>query len=115
MQTTFIDQGVNNKSHFCVEHNTRFYKNEKVDPMGQTRIWYSHKKLDGSGFCVETNAISTVSSKGIREIPNTSVNGMFICNAMNNAVVLACNNKIQVDQIGVYFKRILSELNRTIQ
>ena len=35
------------EEHFCKEHNTKFYRNEK-----EGKVWYSHKKKEG-GYCNE--------------------------------------------------------------
>jgi hypothetical protein len=87
------------KAHFCNEHQVRFFKNEKVDEKGQTDIWYSHKKADGTGFCQEKYADSV-----------ESVDPMLACNAMNNAVALANAGKIELDSIGDFYKKLYSEL-----
>lgn len=106
--------------HFCKTHNTKYYKNEKTRDDGQVDIWYSHKKMDGSGFCVEPKQQSLVDTRSantaVVTMRNTRVsdyspaNGMYVCNAMNNAVNLASNGVIGVNEIGNYFKRILTEL-----
>jgi hypothetical protein len=112
-----------NTAHYCETHNTKFYKNEKPDPSGLISVWYSHKKADGSGFCVE----KTTGSKGGSAIQtrlfdgaaynsaptlSNQAKGMYACNAMNNAVALASNGVIGVDQIGQYFQKIYSELSK---
>jgi hypothetical protein len=109
-----------NEQHYCQEHKSRFYKNEKLDGTGQLKVWYSHKLKDGTGFCQEETQVKELAAQGKPTqlaIPETtgvlkigsSVNGMFMCNAMNNAVSLASNGVISVDQIGSYYKRILAE------
>jgi hypothetical protein len=103
--------------HYCKEHNIRFFKNEKVDQNGSNSIWYSHKKNDGTGFCVEkdgkVSSIETTTKNydGVVVKQTSSYHSMYTCNAMNNAVNLACNGAIEVNQIGKYFKKILTELN----
>jgi hypothetical protein len=105
-------------NHYCVEHRTKFYKNEKVDPVtGETKVWYSHKKQDGTGFCSEKENQVTESKQLSLDLPQKSSNQMqtiFACNAMNNAVALAANGKISLNQIGEQYKRLLSELSATI-
>lgn len=101
--------------HYCNEHQTKFFKNEKVAPDGQPKVWYSHKKLDGTGFCVEKAAevtAQTVYPRRAEAMPNSSVSGMFSCNALNNAVALACEGKIEVSEIGKYYRNFLSELSK---
>ena len=90
------------KAHFCQEHQTRFYKNEKVGEDGQTDVWYSHKKADGSGFCNEKYQEPQEQTE--------SVDSMLACNAMNNAVALASTGKIELDQIGEFYKKLYSEM-----
>jgi hypothetical protein len=105
--------------HYCKEHDTKFYRNERKDYKGDLRVWYSHKMLDGQGFCTEQKSRDDVSKTDIQpkqlrlvdDAPKT--NGMLMCNAMNNAVSLAASGKITTDQIGSYYKRILSELVST--
>ncbi len=84
-----------------------------MDPTGQLSIWYSHKKADDSGFCVEQSPqlqrTQPVQLKAVDEWNGTSQK-MYACNAMNNAVALACNGKIPVEQIGSHFKKILTDL-----
>lgn len=38
--------------HYCQEHNSRFYRNEKVKDDGSLSVWFSHKLPDGS-YCNE--------------------------------------------------------------
>lgn len=109
-------------AHYCEEHNSKFYRNQKADPSGLINVWYSHKKADGTGFCVE----KSTGSKGGRAIQTSlfdgalkpvhqvsdQARGMYACNAMNNAVNLASNGVIGVDQIGQYFQKIYSELQK---
>jgi hypothetical protein len=116
---------MNNTAHYCDEHNSKFYRNEKADPSGVVNVWYSHKKADGSGFCVEKNsqisgkkggtALQTRLFDGALQPSRLSdqSRGMYACNAMNNAVSLASNGVIGVDQIGQYFQKIYSELSKT--
>lgn len=107
-----------NTVHYCNEHNSKFYRNERPDSSGLMSVWYSHKKADGSGFCVEKNsgtksgtAIQTKLFDGVVSNSISSQSrGMYACNAMNNAVNLASNGVIGVDQIGQYFQKIYSEL-----
>lgn len=113
-----------NTEHYCEDHNSKFYRNEKQDSNGLLSIWYSHKKADGSGFCVEKNsqskgqkggtAVQTKLFDGVisGSALSSQTRGMYVCNAMNNAVNLASNGVIGVDQIGQYFKKIYSELNQ---
>lgn len=113
-----------NNEHYCEEHNSKFYRNQREDAKGILSIWYSHKKTDGTGFCVEKNtdqkgqkggtAIQTKLFDGSLVGPalSSQTRGMYACNAMNNAVNLASNGVIGVDQIGQYFKKIYSELNQ---
>src|SRR5438105_2584116 len=106
------------QGHFCEQHQSKYYKNEKADKLGQMKIWYSHKMLDGQGFCVEKEIGSSEQSSQLKlphDITPGSSQGMLMCNAMNNAVALASSGRIQVDQIGAYYQRILSELMRSIQ
>ena len=121
-----------NGQHYCQEHKSKFYKNEKLDGTGQLKVWYSHKLADGSGFCQEEDQIKSAAetkqvkdsqpmqlelTKGLDKLNmatdmvrlNSSTNGMFMCNAMNNAVSLASNGVIPIDQIGSYYRRILAE------
>ncbi len=93
--------------HFCEKHQTRYYKNEKVDPKGQLKVWYSHKLLNGTGFCVEQES-------DVEKTESVSSHKMLMCNAMNNAIALASSGKIQIDQIGSYYKKIYSELTTTV-
>jgi hypothetical protein len=90
------------KQHYCHEHQTKFFKNEK-EFNGEMKVWYSHKKIDGTGFCVEKDQKS-----------DSPISTIHSCNAMNNAIALVCNNVIAVDQVESYFKRILSTLNSTL-
>lgn len=112
--------------HYCDEHNSKFYRNQEEDSNGLLNIWYSHKRADGSGFCVEKSsdmrgrkggtAIQTKLFDGVisgsRSLSDQA-KGMYVCNAMNNAVSLASNGVIGVDQIGQYFQKIYSELSKT--
>jgi hypothetical protein len=118
-----------NSQHYCKEHKSKFYKNEKLDGTGKLKVWYSHKLSDGSGFCQEEDQVSGLSqnqNSGQQDVQqqtlgleiskrsdvlklNNSANGMFMCNAMNNAVSLASNGVIPIDQIGSYYRRILAE------
>ncbi len=103
------------EQHYCQVHKTKFYKNEKVDFNGQMKTWYSHKKADGSGFCTEQ--ISEKSSEKpvqlqLRDDATTTYTRMYACNAMNNAIALACSGKIQIDQIATQYRRILTELSK---
>lgn len=105
-----------NSLHYCDEHQTKFYKNEKVDPVtGETKVWYSHKKADGTGFCSEKeNGKVEQLSLTLPEKSQNQLQSIFACNAMNNAVALAANGKIGLDQIGVQYKKLLSELTSSI-
>jgi hypothetical protein len=113
------------QGHFCETHNTKYYRNEKVKPDGKIDVWYSHKKLDGNGFCTEAfqqalnglqddknTAMVTLQSRKLTDYSPNQANGMYVCNAMNNAVNLASNGVIGVNEIGNYFNRILSELQK---
>jgi hypothetical protein len=101
-------------THYCQEHQTKFFRNEKIDSNnGQSNVWYSHKIKDGSGFCVEKGlekyeqpALLEIDAK---PVSNTS-KAMFACNAMNNAVNLAANGRIEVEEIGQEFKKLLTVL-----
>jgi hypothetical protein len=109
------------QGHYCEMHNTKFYRNEKVKD-GKLDVWYSHKKADGSGFCTEpvqqklsgvdgaNTAMVTMQSRKLTDY--SPANWMYVCNAMNNAVNLASNGVIGVGEIGNYFNRILSELQK---
>lgn len=94
------------QDHYCDKHQSKFYKNERKTDDGLSRIWYSHKILGGNGFCVEKTEQPETTSK---ERPT---NYMLMCNAMNNAVALAANGKIQINQIGDYFQKLYSELSQ---
>lgn len=99
--------------HYCQLHKSKFYRNEK-EVNGETRVWYSHKILDGSGFCVEKESEKPVVQQAI--FPERTVSSskyMFMCNAMNNATALASGGRIEVNQIGSFYKKILSELIQT--
>lgn len=99
--------------HYCREHQTRFYRNEKVGPDGEMKVWYSHKKADGSGFCVEKDEQYLMQIRKpleVEEAKTAPANNIFACNAMNNAIALACNGKIEVNQIGAYYRKILTQL-----
>lgn len=111
------------QGHYCETHRTKFYRNEKVKPDGKIDVWYSHKKADGTGFCTEmvqqtlnglqdnqNTAVVTMQNKRLTDY--SPANGMYVCNAMNNAVNLASNGVIGVNEIGNYFNRILSELQK---
>ena len=113
-------------THYCEDHNSKFYRNEKADASGLISVWYSHKKADASGFCVEKNSSQTTGQKGGTAMQtklfdgvitgsalSSQTKGMYVCNAMNNAVNLASNGVIGVDQIGQYFQKIYSELQKT--
>jgi hypothetical protein len=105
-------------NYYCESHNTKYYKNEKTKDNGQLSVWYSHKKSDGTGFCVmpeqqslfKDDAVATTKSQKLETYQG--INGMYVCNAMNNAVSLASNGVIGVGEIGNYFNRILSELSK---
>lgn len=101
--------------HYCQVHRSRYFKNEK-ERNGELKVWYSHKILDGQGFCTEKEVQRNKPAVQQRMF-DTQVTSpsryMFMCNAMNNAVALASNGKIGLDQIGSYYKRILSELTQT--
>jgi hypothetical protein len=104
------------QQHYCTEHKSKYYKNEKVAADGQIKVWYSHKKSDGSGFCLEDRKVDQPML--ITDESPTQGSGyhkMFACNAMNNAVALAASGKITVDQIGSYYKRIFIELASSSQ
>lgn len=117
---------MNETVHYCNEHNSKFYRNEKADASGAISVWYSHKRKEGAGFCVEKGSQST-GLKGGTAIQtklfdgalnhasqgNSQVRGMYACNAMNNAVTLASNGVIRVEQIGQYYQKILSELSKS--
>lgn len=116
---------MDNTAHYCDTHNSKFYRNEKADASGIISVWYSHKKADGNGFCVEKNSQSTGQKGGtavqarlfdgaLQPRLSDQTRGMYACNAMNNAVNLASNGVIGVDQIGQYFQKIYSELNKTV-
>ena len=112
--------------HYCQSHQSRFFKNEKLDKNGELSIWYSHKLVDGSGFCTEKeNQSSQIAVQpklsrsdkvslfdGVVLNQSNPNRGMYICNAMNNAVNLASNGAIGVDQINQYFQKILGELSK---
>ncbi len=103
--------------HYCRDHNTKFFKNEKLDKNGELSVWYSHKLSDGSGFCNEKeNSNQQITQPKLFDgvvLSNTNPNrGMYVCNAMNNAVNLASNGAIGVDQISQYFQKILGELSK---
>lgn len=101
--------------HYCQTHNSKFYRNEK-QVNGEPKVWYSHKILDGQGFCTEKDTESTKSVTQQKVFSDHAVSPskyMFMCNAMNNAVSLAAGGKIEINQIGPYYKRILSELVQT--
>jgi len=115
---------MDNTAHYCDTHNSKFYRNEKADASGIISVWYSHKKADGNGFCVEKNSSSTQTKGGtaiqtrlfdgaLQNRVSDQARGMYACNAMNNAVSLASNGVIGVDQIGQYFQKIYSELSKT--
>lgn len=104
------------EEHFCQKHQTKFYRNERVDATGQRKVWYSHKLLDGKGFCVEKVERAEVVHHDIqprRKNNETGVHEMFACNAMNNAIALASSGKIELNQIGDYFNKIYDELIKT--
>lgn len=115
---------MNNTAHYCEEHGSKFYRNEKADASGIVSVWYSHKKADGNGFCVEKNSQSTGVKGGTAvqtrlfdgalngSALSNQARGMYACNAMNNAVALASNGVIGVDQIGQYYQKIFSELSK---
>lgn len=101
--------------HYCQLHNSKFYKNEK-DRNGELKVWYSHKILDGQGFCTEKETQESkpaIQQKMFTDQSASPSRYMFMCNAMNNATALAASGKIALDQIGSYYKRILSELTQT--
>ena len=104
--------------HYCEPHQSKFFKNEKLDKNGDLSIWYSHKLADGSGFCTEKEGDQkqiVTQPKLFDGVVLNSTNpnrGMYVCNAMNNAVNLASNGAIGVDQIGQYFQKILGELSK---
>lgn len=102
--------------HYCQVHKTKFYQNQKVDVDGTVKTWYSHKKADGSGFCTEqiqdSQPQKAVQLRLRDDVMSPSYQKMYACNAMNNAVALACNGKIQVDQIEAQYRRILTELKK---
>ncbi|MCL5784410.1 MAG: hypothetical protein M1142_03595 [Patescibacteria group bacterium] len=101
--------------HYCQLHRSKFYRNEK-QVNGDAKVWYSHKILDGQGFCVEKETSETKPAVGQSIFTDRIVSPskyMFMCNAMNNAVALAAGGKIELDQIGSYYKRILTELTQT--
>jgi hypothetical protein len=106
--------------HYCNEHDTKFYRNERKDYKGDLKVWYSHKMLDGQGFCTE-KGLNDLSGKEVQSVKQLTLvddapkaTGMLMCNAMNNAVALAANGKITTNEIGSYYKKILSELRSTI-
>ena len=104
--------------HYCQSHQSRFFKNEKLDKNGELSVWYSHKLVDGSGFCTEKETQSSQIAVQPKLFDGVILNqtnpnrGMYICNAMNNAVNLASNGAIGVDQISQYFQKILGELSK---
>jgi hypothetical protein len=105
------------QQHYCEKHQTKFYRNERTDATGQLKVWYSHKMLDGAGFCVEQNDKATAHeitprSKGSLKADTNSYNTIFACNAMNNAIALANSGKIELNQIESYFKKILTGLEK---
>lgn len=95
-------------THYCQEHQTKFFRNEKANDKGQLDVWYSHKKADGSGFCTEPKNLSILEDTKPQEQSNLS--SMFACNAMNNAVALASAGKIDMQKIGETYKKLLDEL-----
>lgn len=96
---------INNMEHYCQKHSTKYFKNEK-----NGQHWYSHRTDDPAfpkGYCNEY--VEKESSSAPK--PNVSNNDSFYtCNAMNNAVALACAGKIEVSQISAYYKKILRQL-----
>lgn len=109
--------------HYCQQHRSKFFRNEKMNDGGQLDVWYSHKKADGTGFCVEKNTETYANNVTPQRVNNEnslvsryddSANGrlknIFVCNAMNNAVTLATSGKIEISEIDKYFKKIYSEL-----
>lgn len=107
-----ISQG----QHYCQDHQTRYFRNERTDMYGKMNVWYSHKMLDGKGFCVEKlNDQAIAPSKAVFPVrtENPATKSMLMCNAMNNTIALASSGKIELNQIGAYYKRILSELTQT--
>ncbi len=109
-------------AHYCDTHKSKYYRNEKVDSNGRLSVWYSHKLANGGGFCTEKVEDQEVLTQQMipfsKELSNASKDSnsqrMLMCNAMNNAVALAANDKIKLDQIGQYYQRILSEFNQTL-
>lgn len=101
-------------AHYCPEHQSKFFRNEKTADDGHLKVWYSHKKMDGTGFCVEKDNVAQQTTL-LQPVSQESNSGqkMLMCNAMNNAVQLAVNSKISVDQIGTYYHKILGAMNRT--
>ena len=113
------------QQHYCTDHQSKFFKNERTDKLGQSKIWYSHKIKNGVGFCLEkveqtkqdflpTTLKELSAQRNDQKFPAAPY-GAYACNAMNNAVALACNGKIELDQIGKYYSKILSEFMKTIQ
>jgi hypothetical protein len=103
-------------THYCDLHNSKFYKNERKDVNGEIKTWFSHKMLDGKGFCVEKvydGARQMISQRSLT-INGVQPKGMLACNAMNNAVSLAANGRIEIDQIESYYKKILTELTSSL-
>lgn len=103
-----------NSLHFCTEHRTKFYENKKQDPVtGELKVWFSHKRQDGTGFCTEKAAAQPkqLEIPTLHSVPSNNITGMYACNAMNNAVALASSGKIEIGQIDSYFRKILSSFS----
>ena|SRR3990167_4955642 len=48
--------------HFCTEHNTKYYKNEK-----NGKVWYSHKIQGEDGYCNEPQPQKAKQSPGVED------------------------------------------------
>ncbi len=77
----------------------------KFDTDGNPKIYFAHSAPDGSlcfgesirkGQERQTNSDVTTSPKTAPLIAPREVNGMFACNALNNAVALAVSGKFDI-------------------
>lgn len=92
--TTTIDM-----EHYCTEHNTNYDKHEK-----NGKTWYSHKISGTDDWCNERNENPRSNKEWSKSLDKP--NGMYACNALNNAIQLNIAGIIKADDVPAMTKRL---------
>lgn len=90
----FSDKGPNSKGNYW--HVINYDKQE-----------YCNKTPEEYAAIPDEEAPKQTVSEERVPVEESSPNGMLMCNAMNNAIQLVCASKIEVTEIGQYYKKIL--------